>query len=169
MSILVVLYKYQYTQPPYSAYINNAIRIVLNCLKAQFHQCKRIPTTTVLDIQPIPNRSRDISQPSLGTDPDDRPQESPPASPLFPSEGTSHGTNGISKSKIQTSAFPQKSAIHTTFRKYQDSSLEADDTESELVAIPESDFSDSTLHGSSAPVIYFLFFFKFVNFFLYDI
>lgn len=27
-------------------------------------------------------------------------------------------------------------------------SLEADDTESELIAIPESDLSDSTLHGS---------------------
>lgn len=27
-------------------------------------------------------------------------------------------------------------------------SLDADDTESELIAIPESDSSDSTLHGS---------------------
>lgn len=32
--------------------------------------------------------------------------------------------------------------------KKTDFSLEADDTESELIAIPESDLSDSTLHGS---------------------
>lgn len=32
--------------------------------------------------------------------------------------------------------------------KKADFSLDADDTESELIAIPESDLSDSTLHGS---------------------
>ncbi|XP_055852716.1 protein unc-79 homolog isoform X5 [Episyrphus balteatus] len=145
MTILVVLYKYSYTQPPYSGYINNAMRIVINSLKAQFHQCKRIPTTTILDIHP-PSRSRDASQPSLGTDPDEKDHQSPPPSPMFPSEGTSVASKG----KGQNVGFSQKSAQHT-FRKYPDSSLEADDTESELVAIPESDFSDSTLHGSSAP------------------
>ncbi|XP_055384456.1 protein unc-79 homolog isoform X2 [Condylostylus longicornis] len=150
MSVLVVLYKYEYTQPPYSGYINSVIRIVLNCLKAQFHQCKRIPTRTILDIQPV-LRSRDASQPSLGTDPDLNRQESPPPSPIFPSEGTSHGTSGGSRTKTQTATgFPQKPA-QPGFRKYQDSSIECDDTESELVAIPESDFSDSTMHGSSAP------------------
>lgn len=158
MSVLVVLYKYQYTQPPLNGYINNLIRIVLNSLKAQFHQCKRIPTTTVVDVQ-LPNRSRDVSQPSLGTDPDERGPDSPPPSPLFPSEGTS----GASKSKVQSSGIFQKTQVH---RKYQDSSLEADDTESELVAIPESDLSDSTLHGSSAPVsINFFVLFKIISLF----
>lgn len=69
---------------------------------------------------------------------------------MYISEGTSHGTNGGSRSK--QGIFSQKAGSQPTFRKYQDSSLDADDTESELVAIPESDLSDSTLHGSSAPV-----------------
>lgn len=64
---------------------------------------------------------------------------------MFPSEGTS----GASKSKGQNVAFTPK--LQHSIRKYNDSSLEADETESELVAIPESDLSDSTLHGSSAP------------------
>lgn len=91
-------------------------------------------------------RSRDVSQPSLGTDPDDK-EASPPASPMFPSEGTS----AASKSKGNVAFTPK---LQHAFRKYNDSSLDADETESELVAIPESDLSDSTLHGSSAPVCY---------------
>ncbi|XP_075145711.1 UNC-79 domain-containing protein isoform X9 [Haematobia irritans] len=142
-TMLVVLYKYSYTQPPQSAYVNSAIRIIMNSLRNHFHQCRRIPTTTILDIQGT-SRSRDVSQPSLGTDPDDK-EQSPPASPMFPSEGTS----GASKSKGQNVAFTPK--LQHAFRKYNDSSLDADETESELVAIPESDLSDSTLHGSSAP------------------
>lgn len=142
-TMLVVLYKYSYTQPPQSAYVNSAMRIIMNSLRNHFHQCRRIPTTTILDIQGT-SRSRDVSQPSLGTDPDDKDQ-SPPASPMFPSEGTS----GASKSKGQNVAFTPK--LQHAFRKYNDSSLDADETESELVAIPESDMSDSTLHGS-APV-----------------
>uniref|UniRef100_A0A1B0CGN7 Protein unc-79 homolog n=2 Tax=Lutzomyia longipalpis TaxID=7200 RepID=A0A1B0CGN7_LUTLO len=138
MAVIVVLYKYQYAQPPFCTQINNVIRIVLNCLEAQFHQCKRIPATVIMD--PVPSRSRDVSQPSLGTEPgDDKIQETPPASPILaPAESSS-------------SAPRAKTTPKATFRKYHDSSLEADDTESELVAIPESDLSDSTLHGSSAP------------------
>ncbi len=91
----------------------------------------------------------EVSQPSLGAEENDRygyELSSPPASPLF-AEGTSQGqgSQGVTTKSKQTS-FSQK------FRKYHDSSLDADDTESELVAIPESDQSDSTLHGSSAPV-----------------
>lgn len=142
-TMLVVLYKYSYTQPPQSAYVNSAMRIIMNSLRNHFHQCRRIPTTTILDIQGT-SRSRDVSQPSLGTDPEDKDQ-SPPASPMFPSEGTS----GASKGKGQNVAFTPK--LQHAFRKYNDSSLDADETESELVAIPESDLSDSTLHGSSAP------------------
>ncbi|XP_053969858.1 protein unc-79 homolog isoform X8 [Anastrepha ludens] len=143
LTILVVLYKYSYTQPPHSAYVISAMRMVMNSLRNHFHQCRRIPTTTILDIQGA-SRSRDVSQPSLGTDPDEK-DPSPPASPMFPSEGTS----AASKSKGQNVAFTPK--LQHAFRKYNDSSLEADETESELVAIPESDLSDSTLHGSSAP------------------
>ncbi|KAG4066741.1 hypothetical protein HA402_012808 [Bradysia odoriphaga] len=143
MSVLVILYKYQYGQPPYSGNIANLIRIILNSLEAHFHQCKRIPATIVMDFLPT-NKSREVSQPSLGADQDDRYDlNSPPASPLF-AEGTSQGSQGATTKGKQTS-FSQK------FRKYHDSSLDADDTESELVAIPESDQSDSTLHGGSAP------------------
>lgn len=146
-TMLVVLYKYSYTQPPLSGYVISAIRMIMNSLRGHFHQCRRIPTTTILDIQGVGGvaRSRDVSQPSLGTDPDDK-EASPPASPMFPSEGTS----AASKSKGQNVAFTPK--LQHAFRKYNDSSLDADETESELVAIPESDLSDSTLHGSSAPV-----------------
>lgn len=130
MSILVILYKYQYTIPPLYNYIENTIRVVLNSIEAQFHQCRRIPATVIMDL--MPSRSRDMSQPSLGNDGDDRDQSTPPMSPM--PEGSSHsGTK--SKGKV---------------RRQQDSSLEADDTEAELVAIPESDMSDSTFHGSSA-------------------
>uniref|UniRef100_B3P356 GG16086 n=1 Tax=Drosophila erecta TaxID=7220 RepID=B3P356_DROER len=144
-SLLVVLYKYSYTQPPLSGYVIAGIRLIMNSLRGHFHQCRRIPTTTILDIQGVGGaaRSRDVSQPSLGTDPDDK-EASPPASPMFPSEGTS----AASKSKGNVAFTPK---LQHAFRKYNDSSLDADETESELVAIPESDLSDSTLHGSSAP------------------
>lgn len=133
MSLLVILYKYQY-QPPLTDHVQNLVRIVMNSLDAQFHQCKRIPATVVIDIPP----RRDLSQPSLGTENEDRDQLSPPASPQYISDGA-----GSSKGK-------QVGIVKPGFRKYQDSSLECDDeTESELVAIPESDLSDSTLHGSA--------------------
>lgn len=121
MSILVILYKYQYVYPPVVNHIENVVRVVLNSLEAQFHQCRRIPATVMMDMPP----SR--SQPSLGTDGDDR-ESTPPLSPM--PEGSS------------TSSRPRR------MNKLQDSSIEGDDTESELVAIPESDFSDCTLHGS---------------------
>lgn len=139
--------QYQYTQPPLQDHIQNLIRIVINSLEAQFHQCKRIPATVVMDL-PQP-RSRDLSQPSLGPDGEDKIQESPPASPLFVSSEAAvfaSRTKGISGT----------SSKGPGFRVYQDSSLEADDTESELVAIPESDLSDSTIHGGSAPVKFFI-------------
>ncbi|XP_033232347.1 protein unc-79 homolog isoform X3 [Drosophila pseudoobscura] len=142
-TLLVVLYKYSYTQPPLSGYIISGIRMIMNSLRGHFHQCRRIPTTTILDIQGVGGaaRSRDVSQPSLGTDPDDK-EASPPVSPMFPSEATS----AASKSKGNVAFTPK---LQHAFRKYNDSSLDADETESELVAIPESDLSDSTLHGSA--------------------
>lgn len=41
-----------------------------------------------------------------------------------------------------------QSKLQTQLKKLSDVSIECDETESELVAIPESDLSDSTLHGS---------------------
>lgn len=90
----------------------------------------------------------DMSQPSLGgIEQHERDDGTPPVSPSLLYEGTS----GIPAPKQKQSLFSQKT-IPAFTRKYQDSSLEADDTESELVAIPESDLSESTLHNSSAPV-----------------
>lgn len=100
-----------------------------------------------MDIQPS-TRNRDMSQPSIGGEHDEKIEATPPISPLIASEGTSHG---VTKSKH---GFLTQKSAPTFSRKYQDSSLDADDTESELVAIPESDFSDSTLHNSSAPVCF---------------
>lgn len=119
-------------------------------------------------------RSRDVSQPSLGgldRDDDRADMCSSPPSPLYMSEGTSHGTTGNgggggggggTGSRTKQGIFAQKSG-QPHFRKYQDSSLDADDTESELVAIPESDLSDSTIHGS-APVSLYLQYLKSVLF-----
>lgn len=84
----------------------------------------------------------------MGSGHEDRGElSSPPVSPLYASEGTSGG----SRAKQVQGVFPLKPG-HPPFRKCQDSSLDADDTESELVAIPESDMSDSTMQGCSAPV-----------------
>lgn len=88
-----------------------------------------------------------MSQPSLGGTTERDEEISPPPSPLLPTEGTSAMT---SNAKQKQNLHTQKSAP-TYVRKYQDSSLEADDTESELVAIPESDASESTLNNNSTP------------------
>lgn len=94
----------------------------------------------------MPSRSRDMSQPSLsglGDRDIEREVPTPPISPFIGSEGTS-GTAVKSKPNLYT----QKS-VPAFNRKYHDLSLDADDTESELVAIPESDLSESTLHNSA--------------------
>lgn len=140
-------FQYEYTQPPYSSHVNNLVRIILNSLQAQFHHCKRIPSTIVMDIAPS-TRQRDMSQPSLGGTLERNDECTPPISPLIASEGTS-GINTATP-KLKQGFFTQKSAPSYS-RKYQDSSLDADDTESELVAIPESDASESTLNNNSAP------------------
>ncbi|XP_031365373.1 protein unc-79 homolog isoform X6 [Apis dorsata] len=65
MSLLVILYKCQYGQQPWCNQLQVLIKIVLNTLDTQHHQCKRIPATVVMS---APSRSRDVSQPSLGVD-----------------------------------------------------------------------------------------------------
>ncbi|XP_076392329.1 UNC-79 domain-containing protein isoform X6 [Megachile rotundata] len=66
MALLVILYKCQYGQQPWCSQLQVLIKIVLNTLDTQHHQCKRIPATLVMGAPP--SRSRDVSQPSLGVD-----------------------------------------------------------------------------------------------------
>lgn len=116
MALLVILYKYNLSTIP-EPLLSSLIRIVMNCLEAQFHQCRRIPTTII--VQDLPRRP---DMPTFGLEPEER--------------------ELISQSHMKSSS---------NLRKVHDTSLECDETESELadlVAIPESDLSDSTLHGS---------------------
>lgn len=108
MALLVILYKYNLATIA-EPLLSSLIRIVMSSLEGQFHQCRRIPTTIL--VQDLPRRS-EMNQPSFGED--DREMMKPMSS----------------------------------LRKLHDSSIECDETESELVAIPESDLSDSTLQGS---------------------
>lgn len=48
-------FQYEYTQPMFSQKIHHMVRIILNSLEAQFHKCKRIPATVVME---MPARSR---------------------------------------------------------------------------------------------------------------
>lgn len=117
MALLVILYKYNLSTIP-EPYLSSLIRIVMNSLDGQYHQCRRIPTTIL--VQELPRRP-DFNQIPFCTENEDRD---------YPSQ----------------SMKPPPS-----LRRLHDSSLECDETESELadlVAIPESDMSDSTLQGS---------------------
>jgi hypothetical protein len=115
MAVLVILYKYDLNALPESL-LGGLIRIIMNSLEAQFHQCRRIPTTILT--QDTTRRS-EFKEPSVGFEPEEREQS------------------------IHSNIKPVNQV-----RKPHDSSIECDDTESELVAIPESDLSDSTLQGS---------------------
>ncbi|XP_026830601.1 protein unc-79 homolog, partial [Ooceraea biroi] len=66
MSLLVILYKCQYGQQTWCSQLQTLVKIVLNTLDTQYHQCKRIPATVVMGAPP--SRSRDVSQPSLGVE-----------------------------------------------------------------------------------------------------
>lgn len=114
MSVLVILYKYNLTVIPESL-LSSLIRIIVNSLEAQFHQCRRIPTT-ILTQETV--RRPEIKEP-LNIDPEER----------------------------EHSIYSQVKPIPQS-RKQHDSSIDCDETESELVVIPESDLSDSTLQGS---------------------
>ncbi|XP_024935949.1 protein unc-79 homolog isoform X2 [Cephus cinctus] len=154
MSLLVILYKCQYGQQPWCSQLQSLVKIVLNTLDTQHHQCKRIPATVVM--AGPPSRSRDVSQPSLGGDhdfascaPGDMDNESPPMrTPIIsihqrspgPSHLQSHAMETHWEEIVPACLYPNK---HSSY------SINADDTESELAAIPESPKSDSTLHGSS--------------------
>ncbi|KAL1492637.1 hypothetical protein ABEB36_010867 [Hypothenemus hampei] len=159
MSLVVILYKYQYNQQPYCIDLTSLIRIVLNTLDSQHHQCRRIPATIIMGQHP--SRSRDVSQPSLGTEMDHPERATPPISPMYSSDGQSIQVSLSSKGgKVQVS-YTKPSSITSMethweetnqsekkFKKFNEKLSIDDDTESELLAIPESDISDSTLHGS---------------------
>ncbi|KAF4533554.1 hypothetical protein B566_EDAN001039 [Ephemera danica] len=131
-ALLVVLYKYQFNQPPFSSQIQLLIRVVLNTLDAQQHGCRRIPGTLVMGA--LPCRSRDVSQPSLGAagiDP------GPDTTCESPAGALTTSTAVVSQHNPLSPLYPAPPL-----------SLEADETESELAAIPESPQSGSTLHQS---------------------
>lgn len=115
MTILVILYKYNLNGISESL-LGSLIRIIMNSLEGQFHQCRRIPTTILTQDT---MRRPEIKEPSIAAEPEDR----------------EHSTHS-----------QMKNVAH--MKKPHDSSIECDETESELVAIPESDMSDSTLQGS---------------------
>ncbi|XP_050313784.1 protein unc-79 homolog isoform X3 [Anthonomus grandis grandis] len=167
MSLVVILYKYQFNQQPHNMQITSLIRIILNTLDSQHHHCKRIPNTIIMGQQA--SRSRDVSQPSLGTEIDHPERVTPPLSPMYSSDGQSIQVSLSSKGgKVQVSYTKPSSMTSmethweetniyekSTDRKWEkggkrqtDKTFTDDDTESELIAIPESDISDSTLQGS---------------------
>lgn len=115
MAVLVILYKCNLNNVP-NQLLSSVIRIIMTSLESQsqFHQCKRIPTTILVQDT---LRRPEIKEPTIENEDKDL---------------STH-------SQIKPSTVSQ-------IRKPQDSSIECDETESELVAIPESDLSDSTLH-----------------------
>ncbi|KAG8292807.1 Protein unc-79 [Homalodisca vitripennis] len=162
MALLVILYKYQYNQQPLCSQLQALVKIVINTLDSQHHICRRIPPTVVMGGPP--SRSRDVSQPSLGVEGEHGPREgveTPPLSPMY-SGGDGSGHVSVSTCRGKTSAvYHQKSpgSMETHWEEDVHSlkgkrnleagySTEAEETESELAAIPESK-SDSTAHGSS--------------------
>ncbi|XP_057672302.1 protein unc-79 homolog isoform X3 [Diorhabda carinulata] len=162
MSLVVLLYKYQYNQQPHCMQLTSLIQIVLNTLDCQHHHCRRIPATIIMG-QP-PSRSRDVSQPSLGAEIEHTERATPPPSPIYSSDGQSIQAVSASRcGKIQVVYVKPSSttsmethweeAIHCihpekiSSKKHAEISMD-DDTESELIVIPDSDMSDSTLQGS---------------------
>lgn len=108
----------------------------------------------------------DVSQPSLGTE--NEPMErltTPPLSPMCSLDGASVQVSLSSKGKVIYAKPSSTTSMDTHWeeaikcahpdkrdskqKRGTDLSLDADDTESELIAIPESEISDSTLQGSS--------------------
>ncbi|KAG9433958.1 protein unc-79 isoform X9 [Apis mellifera carnica] len=94
---------------------------------------------------------RDVSQPSLGVDHElmamgDMNAESPPM--RTPIVSVHQRSPGPTHSQMETH-WEESTPTCRYMNKHSSYSINADDTESELAAIPESPKSDSTLHGSS--------------------
>lgn len=167
MSLVVLLYKYQYSQPPQCHSLQSLVRIVLNTLDSQHHYCRRIPATILMGVASH-TRPRDTSQPSLGPDehPSDR-MTSPPLSPMYLGDGQGYAASKSSKMQVSCYQKPMiatasmethwEEVVHPDNKELmQQQSVtklqehtETDETESELIAIPESDLSDSTLYDSN--------------------
>ncbi|CAK1545778.1 unnamed protein product [Leptosia nina] len=123
MALLVVLYKYHYSSGVVCSLSSWLVRVVLNCVEAQHHRCRRIP----------PPHHR-MQPPAPVCVPETR------EAPMKPEEA----------STAQKS--PAHWTEPTEPVKYKQWSVEQESSESELIAIPEtSDKSDTTVHGSTAP------------------
>ncbi|CAH2985737.1 unnamed protein product [Chilo suppressalis] len=170
MALLVLLYKYHYSSGTLCNQVQSLVRIVLNTVEGQYHQCKRIPPMIVMPQA----RTRDLSQPSLKTEVEvsnvagiasGSNVSTSGGVPVVAGAvaGASSGAGGSSCSPLGVERKPKlqhKSPAHmhthweepTKPAKYQQWSLEQESSESELIAIPEtSDKSDTTVHGSTAP------------------
>ncbi|XP_054270817.1 protein unc-79 homolog isoform X2 [Macrosteles quadrilineatus] len=156
MSLLVLLYKYQYNQQPLCSQLQALVKIVINTLDSQHHVCRRIPPTVVMGAPP--SRSRDVSQPSLGVEGEHGGMDTPPLSPMYSgADVTGHVTSRGKTSAVYHQKSPSSMETHweedvhsLKGKRHLEAgySTEAEETESELAAIPESK-SDSTAHGSS--------------------
>ncbi|XP_031336357.1 protein unc-79 homolog [Photinus pyralis] len=158
MSLVVLLYKYQYSQQPHCVQLNALIRIVLNTLDSQYHHCRRIPATVIMGAPP--SRSRDVSQPSLGIDNEHERLMTPPLSPMYSLDGQSGHISLNSKGGKMQVIYAKPSSTTSMETHWEEiiqqpekktrrsGDYDVDDSESELLAIPESDVSDSTLQGS---------------------
>ncbi|XP_031779809.1 protein unc-79 homolog isoform X4 [Nasonia vitripennis] len=143
MALLVILYKYEYKQQQWFNSLQILIKIVLNTLERQYHKCKHIPPTVVMSSVPL--RSRDVSQPSLGLEHEiisstlDEIERNSPTSRIF-----------NANSRISDMKQTAEDIIEKHYYKTSSYSLNGEETESELAAIPESPRSDATLQESSS-------------------
>lgn len=119
-------------------------------------------------IRILKNAFSDVSQPSLGTEVDHPERTTPPLSPMYYSDGQSIQVSVSSRGGKAQVLYAKPSSTTSMETHWEeailacrpekkwdkpkqikpDGSIDNDDTESELIAIPESDLSDSTLHGS---------------------
>ncbi|OXA59651.1 Protein unc-79 [Folsomia candida] len=156
ISLIVILYKYEYGVLPLSSQVQTVIRIVLNTLNYQEHRCRPLPSTLILD---EPNaRSREVSRGNLANADLEHitEHETPPTTP--------HSTQNVSPSfslkkehrksvgSITSTKFVKKPTTSTTAPtpgvtdsfEIMSSQDDGDEIEPELAAIPESPKS----HGS---------------------
>ncbi|KAI5736841.1 hypothetical protein M8J76_007669 [Diaphorina citri] len=137
MSLLVLLYKYHYNEETFAPNVVALIKIVMNTLDAQHHVCRRIPPTVVMGGPP--SRSRDVSQPSLGTDERDLGDSSdtPPASPK------QSDLRSNLKTSLESCWGEEHSMLPFSRLKKPAFSPEGNGSDIELAVIPEKENQDS--------------------------
>uniref|UniRef100_A0A8D8RWG0 Protein unc-79 homolog n=1 Tax=Cacopsylla melanoneura TaxID=428564 RepID=A0A8D8RWG0_9HEMI len=139
MSLLVLLYKYHYKEESFGPNIVALIKIVMNTLDAQHHVCRRIPPTVVMGGPP--SRSRDVSQPSLGTvdrDMGDNSETPPPS----PKQGAVDLRNTL-KTSLESCWGDDHSVMPFSRLKKPAFSPEGNGSDVELAVIPEKENQDS--------------------------